>query len=227
MRWVVVAGMAVACVAGCSSGTSWTAPVQPSNAIVLDNPLLVPPGDPEYVWETVVQVIGDYFRIMNPENPIRPVGDTFTEGELTTFPLVGATIFEPWAHDTANSYERIESTLQTIRRIAKVRVAPAPPGQAGFLVQVSVFKELEDLAQPTMAGGGPGAAGPAAFHYDGTEPRVVNPVDDQEITRGWIRQGRDPALEQRLLGQMYYRFYGGPSANPVRISQTLPPATQR
>jgi hypothetical protein len=226
MRWVVVAGIALACAAGCSSGTTWTAPTQPSNTIVLDNPLLVPPGDPEYVWETVVQVIDDYFRI-EKETPIRPIGDTFTDGELRTFPLVGATIFEPWAHDTANSYERIESTLQTIRRFAIVRVAPAPPGQAGFLVQVSVFKQLEDLAQPAMALGGPGAAGPAAFHYDGTESRVVNPVDDQEITRGWIPQGRDPALEQRLLGQMYYRFFGGPGANPVRISQASPAADRR
>ena len=226
MRWVVVAGIAVTCVAGCSSGTTWTAPTQPSNAVVLDNPLLVPPGDPEFVWETVVQVIDDYFRI-EKETPIRPVGDTFTEGELRTFPLVGCTIFEPWAHDTANSYERIESTLQTIRRTAVVRVAPAPPGTAGFLVQVSVFKELEDLAQPVGAVAGPGSAGPAAFHYDGTTPRIVNPIDEQEITKAWIPQGRDAALEQRLLGQMYYRFYGGPGANPIRISQAPPPATQR
>jgi hypothetical protein len=220
MRWVAVAGIVLACVSGCTSGTTWTAPTQPSNTILLDNPLLVPPGEAEQVWETVVQVVDDYFRI-EKESPIRPIGDTFTEGQLRTFPLVGATIFEPWAHDTANSYERIESTLQTMRRTAVVRVTPAPPGQPGFLIQVSVFKELEDLAQPALA-----TAGPAAFHYDGTTPRVINPTDEQEITRGWIPQGRDPALEQRLLGQMYYRFYGGPAANPIRLSQK-PPAAHR
>jgi hypothetical protein len=220
MRWVTAAGtlLWMCCVAGCSSGTTWTAPTQPSNTILLDNPLLVPPGDPEHVWETIVQVIGDYFRVKE-EIPIRQIGDTFTEGRLDTYPLVGSTIFEPWAHDTANSYERIESTLQTIRRTAVVRVVP---GQGGFLVQVSVFKYLEDLPQPAMA-----TAGPAAFHYDGSTPRIINPVGEQEITHSWIEQGRDPALEQRLLGQMYYRFFGGPAANPIRLSQGAPATTTK
>ncbi len=127
---------------------------------------------------------------------------------MKTFPLSGSTIFEPWAHDTANSYERIESTLQTIRRIAEVRVAPAPPGQAGFLVQVSVFKELEDLAQPDKAGV---AAVRRAPRFTTTAPRRGSSIrsTEQENTKPWIPQGRDPALEQRLLGQIYYRFYGG------------------
>jgi hypothetical protein len=223
MRWVTAAGtlLWLWCVAGCSSGTTWTAPTQPSNTVLLDNPLLVPPGDPEYVWETVVQVIGDYFRVER-EVPIRQIGDDdFTEGYLETFPLVGSTIFEPWAHDTANSYERIESTLQTMRRTAVVRVVSVR-GHGGFQVQVSVFKDLEDLPQPALA-----TSGPAAFHYDGTTPRIINPIDEQETNSSWIKQGHDPALEQRLLGQMYYRFFGGPAANPIRLSQTAPATTAK
>ena len=46
------------------------------------------------------------------------MGSTLTEGRIDTFPKPGATLLEPWDHDSADSYERLESTLQSIRRYA-------------------------------------------------------------------------------------------------------------
>ena len=119
--------------------------------VVYDNPALVPVADHELVWETVVDVIDDDFQV-DREVPVRQYGDVLTEGRLDTFPLVGSTILEPWLDDAVNVHEKIEGTLQSIRRQAVVRVIPA---QGGHWIEVVVLKELEDTAQPLMASAGP------------------------------------------------------------------------
>jgi hypothetical protein len=76
---------------------------------------------------------------------------------------------------------------------------------------VAVFKELEDVARPEHA-----TAGAATFRYDDSLTRVANPVGGQEINRGWIPQGRDTALEQRIVAELQCR------CNEVAV-QPLPP----
>ena len=161
-----------------------------------DNPMLLPVADAECAWETVVDVMDDYFKIER-EEPVRIVGDILTEGRLDTYPKIAATILEPWHADSVGSQARIESTLQSIRRRAVVRVMPA---EGGYWVDVAVFKELEDVRRPEHA-----TAGAATLRYDGSLTRVVNPVGEQQINRGWIPQGRDTALEQRILGHLLAR----------------------
>jgi hypothetical protein len=92
----------------------------------------------------------------------------------------------------------LESTLQSIRRYAIVRVVPA---QGGYLVDVAVFKELEDVVQPVHA-----SAGAATFRYDNSLTRVVDPVDEQGAHAGWICKGRDTALEQRIIHDLTARI---------------------
>ena len=164
--------------------------------VYCDNPTLLRVADHQCAWETVVDVIDDYF-VIDREEPVRQVGNTPTEGLLDTFPKVGATIFEPWLLDSAGSGERIESTLQSIRRKAVVRVIPA---EGGYWVDVAVFKELEDVPQPEQS-----TAGAATFRYDDTLNRVANPVAGQQINEGWIPQGRDTALEQRIIAHLQAR----------------------
>ena len=69
-----------------------------------------------------------------------------------TEPKIGATILEPWHADSVGVRERMESTLQTIRRFAIVTVNDAPGG--GYTVKVEVYKELEDMAKPDRQMGG-------------------------------------------------------------------------
>jgi hypothetical protein len=175
-------------------------------AVSQPNPLFVAGNDPQAVWETVVDVIDNYFRVKD-EEPVRVIGATVTEGRLETHPEPGATVFEPWCGDSVGAYERVESTLQSIRRRAQVRVTP---GQGGYWVEVAVFKELEDASQPFMA-----TAGTATFHYDTSLVRVENPVGEQDITRGWLPYGRDDKLEQRILGQIQGRIAGCGAPVPI------------
>ena len=59
----------------------------PSSAVTFENPVFVPGTDFLRVWETVVEVVDDYFRIER-EEPVRLVGNILTEGRLDTFPVV-------------------------------------------------------------------------------------------------------------------------------------------
>lgn len=174
--------------------TAACAPFQPAGSTqILPNPLLVRVRDQDYVWEHMAGVVGDYFRIEREER-VKQQGDAVTEGTLETYYEVGATLLEPWRSDSAGVYNRVESTLQTIRRKAVVKVTPAPEG---YLVEVSVFKELEDLPRPAS-----GAAADAIFRYDTGIDRFTDPVGPTPRTRGWIPQGRDAELEQRILARI-------------------------
>ncbi len=206
MRWLVAILWMVLPISGCAPGPVYTM-VPPAAAggqplvLLHDNPTLLPIADHQCAWETVVDVIDDYFEIER-EEPVRLIGEELTGGWLETYPQPAATIFEPWRGDSVGRAERIENTLQSMRRRAVVRVEPT---QGGFLVDVAVFKELEDVVRPEHA-----TAGAATFRYDNTLTRVVNPVGEQEINRGWIPQGRDTALEQRILGHLQSRSGRGP-----------------
>jgi hypothetical protein len=182
---------------GCASLPGWTDSAGPPVPIVYDNPMLVPVRDPQQLWETVADVIDDYFRIKR-EVPIRVVGNTITEGRLDTFPEVASTLLEPWRHDSADTYEKVQSTLQSIRREAHVQVTPV---REGFWIDVAVFKELEDVVRPAHA-----SAGAATFRNDDSLVRVVSPVGEQDVNKDWIRMGRDRALEQRILAQLQERL---------------------
>lgn len=165
------------------------------------NPSIMPPLNEDFVWDQVVDVVDDYFTIDN-ETRVKRVGDILTEGRLETFPEVGSTVFEPWRHDSADGYEKVESTLQSIRRRAQVRVIPA---EEGYLVDVIVYKELEDVPRPEHA-----TAGAAAFRNDSAPRGFDEPVGGQQYSLGWIPQGRDGALEQRILTDIRARLSAGP-----------------
>jgi len=180
--------------------------------VVYDNPTLLPVADPRVAWETVVDVVDDYFEI-DREDPVRVIGQTITEGRLDTFPQTGATLLEPWRHDSVGLGERLESTLQSIRRQATVRVMPT---EGGYWVEVAVYKELEDVARPEHA-----TAGAATFRYDETLRRVEQPVSARPIHEGWIPLGRDAALEQQILADLHARL--GATANRGCLGPALLP----
>ena len=200
MHRLVVLGW-VFVLTGCTAGPYVAAPAAP--LAMLENPARLPGRDQHMARELTVDVLDDYFRI-HREIPVQLIGNVLTEGRIDTFPEVGATILEPWRRDSATYYERLESTLQSIQRRAVVRVIPA---EQGFLVEVNVFKELEDLAQPVHS-----TTGDATFRYDTSLTRIVNPVGEVEVREGWIPLGRDLALEQEIIVQLLARS----GALPVR-----------
>jgi hypothetical protein len=197
----------MACAVLCSGcGLFPTAPGQQAMS-QLPNPLEIPVSDREFVWNEIVDTVDDYFDIAREER-VRLVGNVLTEGRIETYPATGASVMDIWRKDAIPGFELWQSTFQSIRRQAVVRVSPA---QSGYGVQVVVRKELEDLARPELA-----TVGGAVQRYDGT---LVRPQDKQmgsDVTLGWIPLGRDVELEQKILADLYARLHQVESPPPVQ-----------
>ena len=178
--------------------------VAPVPGGVAANPIFIPVTNQDWAWEQIVDVVDDYFRIER-ENRVQLVGNVVTEGRIDTFPQVGATIVEPHRPDSVGRYNRWESTFQTIRRRGLVRVIPE---QNGYLVDVSVIKELEDLPHPENA-----TAGSASFRNDASlVSSVETNVSRTRLSTFWIPLGRDTECEQQILAEIQARLGG--SATP-------------
>lgn len=151
------------------------------------NPVIIPTGDFEAVWNASVVAVDQYFDIASEDRIQR---------KIVTQPKSGATLLEPWEGDSVGFAERFECTLQTIRRVAFVTVEPAPSGQ-GWAVRVEVRKELEDLAQPDRQ-----SLGRAVFNNTAPVDRTREVVGPVQAPAYWIPRGRDPKLEQVILARI-------------------------
>jgi hypothetical protein len=169
-------------------------------AALAQNPMYVPLSDREFLWNQLVDTVDDYFDIQREER-VRLVGGVLTEGRIETYAMPGATALEPWRKDSTRGFERWYATLQSIRRRAIVSVRPQSDG--GYLVEVAVYKELEELTQPEYS-----VASLPTLRHDETLER---PAADQRFGAAsidWIPVGRDMALEQRILTQLRGRLGG-------------------
>ncbi|HEV3340974.1 MAG TPA: hypothetical protein VG125_11475 [Pirellulales bacterium] len=161
------------------------------------NPVFIPIGDPEVLHNALVDVVDDHFRIES-EQRVRVVDNTLTVGVIKTFREMSSTIAEPWRSDTVSFYDKLESTLQTYRRHAEVLMVPA---EGGFNVELHVFKELEDVAKPLYA-----PAGSGTLRNETSQTHVKMAVPQQATVTGWIPQGRDMNLEQKMINQLFVRL---------------------
>jgi hypothetical protein len=178
-------------ISGASASGGCSLARQLRNDIPAPNPLVVPSIDFETIWNTTVAVVDEYFEIATENRQQR---------RIVTQPKVAGTLMEPWNMDSGDFYERVESSLQTIRRFAIVTIEPDPTGM-GQAVRVEVFKELEDLVRPERA-----PAGRAIFSNEIPVNRareVVGPVD---VPQGWIPRGRDLVVEQSMLRRIQKRL---------------------
>ena len=153
------------------------------------NPVFVRANNSEEAWERTVDVVHDYLFEIERENKLG--------GVIETRYKTGASALEPWHPDSVGAVNRLQSTLQSIRRKAYVRFTPAP---GGYLVGVETVKELEDVPRAANFAGG------ATFLDNSALQRDLNPVVGQATPSGWINQGRDPALEQAMLRSINRRF---------------------
>jgi len=234
MRWLFsICCLLCACCAapGCAS-------VKQPCPIPYENPVLTPPVNRDFLWDQLVDVVDDYFEIKH-EDRVRLVDNTFTLGRLETVPELSATFLEPWKRDSVGYYQRLESTLQTMRRLALVQVVPT---ENGYLVDVTVYKELEDLRRPeqSSAAGSNFRNDEAVDRFnDQTQgpstlidsfpqyARAQGPIGPQPYTSGWIPMGRDMLLEQKIITKLLARVNPGalPGANcqtPTANSESSP-----
>jgi len=177
MKHRVMSGWMAAALAFMAGCASFTVPPE------MDNPTSIALTNYETVWETTIHVLEKYFQI-GYENRY--------DGRIETRPVMAATLFEPWRADSVGCRQRLEATLQTIRRRGFVIIHPSTDG--GFQVVVEVYKELEDLPRPI----GQRVVG-------GTFFQSIQPVQQEIITSsvtpgaGWISLGRDKALESKII----------------------------
>jgi len=154
----------------------------------VENPIYVPLGPPAYntVFEKVLDVVDDYFEVSYANR---------YDGRIETFPRIAPGFEQPWKSGNPGGYERLLATLQTIRHRAVVLIHPANDG--GFFVQVTVYREEEDLPRPTRQ-----TAGAAAFRGDDTVERQYEVIDPTVFESNWIPLGQDHKLEQLILERL-------------------------
>lgn len=161
------------------------------------NPLVVPMVDRWQVMEQVSDEVDNYFKIHREER-IRVHDGIMTEGWIETHPQIASTLLEPWRRDSTPGFEKLHSTLQTVRRYAKVRVIPTGNN---YQIDVKVFKEIEDLPQPLGASvGGQLLRHDSSLDIDRELPQLKRAND------GWIPVGRDLSLEQTILKYIHTRI---------------------
>jgi hypothetical protein len=142
------------------------------------------PGPEAYafIFERVLDVLDDDFEIA--------VASRY-DGRIETKPRIAPGLEQPWKAGSPNLAERTLATLQTYRHRCFVLIQPA---ERGYTVNVTVFKELEDLPQPTRDTGGG-----AAFRSDPSVDRQYEIVDPAIVSHVWIPKGRDIFVEQKIL----------------------------
>lgn len=190
IRWAAWTAALATCVCGCASGPLLDNPAffRADPNICVENPVYIPLGPPAYgtVFEKVLDTIDDYFEISYANR---------YDGRIETFPRIAPGLEQPWKPGSPDFHQRLYATLQTIRHRASVLIQPADDG--GFFIQVTVFKELEDLPRPTRE-----TAGNASFRSDVTVERQFEVIDPTVYESNWIPIGRDTKLEQVLLQKL-------------------------
>ena len=157
-----------------------------SRPMIVSNPVFVPANSQHAAWERAVDVLHDFHFPIARENRL--------DGVIETDYRVGSNILEPWHGDSVGVTNRLESTLQSVRRKVKVDLTPV---EGGYLVGVEAFKEQEDLA-----GVAENTAGAATFRKNTPLERNLTTVVGQSSQSGWYPLGRDDALEQAILNGM-------------------------
>ena len=157
------------------------------------NSVTVVNNNPNGLWEGIVGVVGRYFPL-EKEEPCREIGGVVTPGSLTTRSVPGASLLEPWKKDSIGFEQRLESTLQSIRRFALVRVWPT--GTNAYSVEVIVQKELESMPYPMNSNKYVGSY----VYSDTARSPVASGVDAPRSS--WTNLGRDVLLEQKILREI-------------------------
>ncbi len=161
------------------------------------NPSAFTPINGEQFWTELIDITSDYFRIAR-EQRVQNEGGQWLEGEIVTYPQTGATFLEPWKWDSVSAYERTLATLQSIRRTARIRVIPQGNG---YLVDVQVLKDLEDVYRPEKA-----ITGVSSYLFGETVSQGTERIAQPGGPACWIPIGRDTALEQEILCRLYERM---------------------
>jgi hypothetical protein len=162
-------------------------PTVPDDCV--ENPVYVPGGPPAYgkLFENILDILSEYqFDVAYMDR---------YDGRIETLPKSAPGFERSLIPGNPGLEDRWLATLQSIRQRVIVLIQVANNG--GFFVEVKVFKELEDLPNPTHA-----SAGAAAFRSDNTVERQYAVIDATIFQSSWIPIGRNVPLEQAILQEI-------------------------
>ena len=169
--------------AGCAS-----APFNLTQQVASPGPLMVHSTNEELVWERTADVLHNFLFEIERENKLTH--------EIVTEYKVGASMMEPWHLDSVGTANRLESTLQSIRRKVIVRVVPTDD-RTGHWVTVEAFKEIE-VPNGVVAN----SPGGATFEENNPLQRDLNLTVGQTLPTRWQSLGRDGLLERAILEEL-------------------------
>lgn len=138
-------------------------------------------------WERSVRVLN--------HNHFQVARESKLEGVIETAWRGGSGLLEPWHGDSVGVSNRLESTLQSIRR--RVVVLLQSSANNTLVLTVRVDKEIEDV--PGLAANYEGGA---TFSESQPLNRDLSQVVGQTGPSRWISLGRDPLLEQKILAEI-------------------------
>ena len=176
---ITALGLVAVC-AGCLSSP-------PKAGMAGGSTLQVADGQRDALWERAVVVLN--------RNHFQVARESKLEGIIETEYRGGANILEPWHPDSVGFQNRMESTLQSIRR--RVTINMQSSGAGTMLVNVRVDKEIEDL--PGLAANYEGGA---TFPEYQPLNRDLDQVVGQSGPSRWLPVGRDPLLERKLTNEI-------------------------
>jgi hypothetical protein len=146
-----------------------------------------PEASRDALWEKAVVVLNrSHFQVER---------ESKLEGLIQTAWRGGSSVLEPWHPDSVGLANRMESTLQPIRRRVTVLMQSAGPGVMSLSVRVD--KEIEDLQGLAAA-----YEGGATFNEAQPLNRDLNQVVGQSGPSRWIALGRDPLLEHQIMSEI-------------------------
>jgi hypothetical protein len=218
IEWAI--GIVCVLFAGCASTPLADNPLPirpgPDNR---ENPVLVAPGQTSpavysQVFDRVYDVVREYFGVSY---------SNVYDGKIVGSPTIAPGIEQIWKPGSPSAGERLYATFQLVRYRCFVQIKPAEQG--GYMVIVTVLRELKDDPQPQ------GVLSPAYFRDATTVDRVFNIVDPVVPTDDrWIPKGRETAIEQAILRRVQETKFPGwsdshstlPPPAPVKIEEAVP-----
>lgn len=171
----------------CAWGAGCHRPVQPTEPTARQIHL-ADEGDFDRLWEDSQEVLRRHgFRLDRVDR---------RSGTITTFPVTSQSVLEFWRHDVDTPFDLMESTMRTVRRTATVQIDRR---QADAEADIAVTVRRETFATPERQFN---SSGSALRLFGEDLPGVAGEPSLSRADDYWISDGRDAAMETRLLSQI-------------------------